>query len=235
MAHWLTVIGTVLQFLGAAVVIPGSRSLWRDALFNPTRAIIGRAWRWLSGFLRRLVGKARPQVVQVRGATDVAFGTDSARVTRGFAPLADDMSDAEKIAALERQIRAVVTDTGNFANHMLDRMEAEERRHSDLSRELRAYAGEQAVEDRKRAVRQLQVQALGLFFIAIGSFLQAVGSLLPSDSNPASTGPIASESRPSHANNPAYGSTHSPVAGQATGGLYHPGLPVGAIVAAILN
>jgi hypothetical protein len=74
-------------------------------------------------------------------------------------------------------------------------MEAQEWRHSALSRELRAYAGEQAVKDRKRAVRQLRVQAFELFFIAIGSFLQAVGSLLPSERNPASTGPIASESR----------------------------------------
>jgi len=230
LARWLSIIGIGLQLLGAVcVAIPGGRSLWREALFDPIRAFIWRTWQRLTAALR---GR---RVAQVRGATDIAVDTDSVRAGRSFAPLADDLSDAAKIAELDRRIQAIITDTGRLANQMSDRIEAQERRLSDLSREFSAYAGEQAAQDRKRAVRQLQVQAIGLFFVTIGSFLQAAGSLLPSENNSASTSAAASESRPSQAINPTHGFKHSPVAGQATGGLYHPGLPVGAIVAAIPN
>jgi hypothetical protein len=189
LARLLSLIGIGLQLLGAACVAgSGFRSLGRQALFDPTRAVIGRTWRRLTDPLLRWIGKAPPRVAQVRAATDVAFAIDSARVSRGFAPLADDLSDADKIAELDRRIQEITADTGRLASQLIERVEAQDRQQKDSSREFHGYAGEQAVQDRERAVRELRVQALGLFLVTAGSCLQAVGSLLPSENNLTSTG-----------------------------------------------
>lgn len=189
MARLFTLVGIVLQLLGAAcVVVSGSRAFWRQALFDPARAFIGWAWRRLTDPVLRWIGKARPRVAQARGATDVAFATDSARGSRDFAPLAADLSDADKITELDRRIQEINADTGRLANQLIERIEARDRRHNDLAREFRSYAGEQVVQDRQRAIRELRVQALGLFLVTVGSCFQAVGSLLPSENNPTSTG-----------------------------------------------
>lgn len=232
MATWLTLAGIVIQCLGAAVVvIPGSRSLWHEAL-NPVRKFIEQTRRLMVGFLRRLIRKAPPPVAHGRSVTDTASPTDSVRAGISYAPMADHLSDAEKIAILDRRTQAINTDLGHLANQTSERIDAQDRRLNDLEGEFRAYAGEQAVQDRKQAIRQLQWQAVGLIFVAFGSLLQAWGSLLSLDHIPGSTGPAVSES---HANDLAHGHRRSPVAGQATGGLYHPGPPAAAIVAAIPN
>jgi hypothetical protein len=76
-----------------------------------------------------------------------------------------------------------------LAGQLIARLEALDRRQDDSLRELHGYAGDQAKQDRKRAVRELRVQTLGLFLVAAGWCLRVVALLLPPDaaSGPCST------------------------------------------------
>ena len=187
----LNLAGLVLQLGGSVVAALGLLAIWREAAGPGDRFLasvtlpVSRTRRRLTaaalGWLRRRgwVRTPPPRVAQGRGTADVAFSTDSARASAGHAPLADDLSDADKIAVLDQRTRAIAEWVGRTDSQLFARLEAQGPRHTELQQRIDRDAAEQAAQARKRDKRDARRGVWGLIAVGVGTLLQLVALLIP--------------------------------------------------------
>jgi hypothetical protein len=179
----LTLGGFALQLVGVAVTGWGLRLGWRraatdgDRLLDPVAESVRRWWGRLIDALSGLLRKPRSQSAAVSGVASAA-ATASARVSRSYPPLAEDLSLDDRIVELDRRSRAIAAEITRAEGHLLDRLEDQRRYHVDLSQSFHRYVDERERTTRQRDLQGIRFQAVGLTLVTLGSIGQALGRLL---------------------------------------------------------
>lgn len=176
----LTLVGLLLQLAGAVVTGWGARLIWRQAategerLLDPAADITRRSWQRLTALILRWIGRPRSRTVQVSGSASVAFGT-SARVSKSYPPLAENLAIRDALAELDRRSQAITAEITRVESQLLNKLEDQGRHHGDLSQAFSRYVAKQDQHARQRDLRGIRFEAAGLALVTLGAIAQALG------------------------------------------------------------
>jgi len=181
----LTLAGLAFQLAGVAVAGWGVRLVFYEAatvgerLLDPVTRFVGQVWRRATDPLLRLLGRPRSQTIQI-GSIDSAEIVSSVRASKSCVPLSADLSLAEAVAELDHRTRALTEEIGLIGNNALDKIYEQRKRHDDLGRAFDAYVTDQHKALRRRDLRAVRIEAVGLALVTVGSILQASATFFAS-------------------------------------------------------
>lgn len=181
----LRLLGTAMQLTGAAVTAWGAKLIWRD-LAARDDTLVGPAvvatHRLLSRYMIKLRQMFRkPQRKTVHGSMSAVAPLPTAKL-RGhtnFRQLPQDVASAEAISELDDRTREIMERLGQLTNKLADEIETHQAENTTIAKNLRAALDDRAERERRRAITGIRYEAVGLFLLALGSTLNALGALMP--------------------------------------------------------
>lgn len=173
----LVSIGIVFQLVGAYITYRGFRQGWdgtrseTDRFMAPVVNFFDRIGSATSRSFRKILRRPSATTIQVRGVR-VATRAGRVKLTKGWPPISDDVSNRDAIDELNSRINAVQNDVDRHGARQSDQQQS----FDEFVKGWGERVQREAEEERVRQLGGLRMEAFGFLILTVGSLIQGVGS-----------------------------------------------------------
>lgn len=189
----LSIVGTIFQGLGAAIVGIGVWKTWHefaqgerfiDPFVARARFVFRRLPRWTQRLLRKILGRGGSITVQVPSISMSMSG--SARTRISPMPLPRDVEGA--LRELDRRTRETSKTLADTADRIDNSVRIVNNRTNEIARKLDMTAAQLEMRTRHVAIGGVRYETFGVLLIVIGLFFQGVGLAIGTPPPPPTVG-----------------------------------------------